>query len=105
MEMGLGPVEIDECGQDDGHFYFCPDEHVVDHGCEGRSFVSSRDGAAAAGMRRTVESKIDSLDDSVNKVFDDGTRKLLVDEVEEGLGVGRGLDEAGFVDGGIAHCE
>ena len=30
--------------------------------------------------------------------------KLLVDELEESLGVGRGLDEAGFVDGGIAHC-
>ena len=68
VEMGLGPVEIDECGQDDGHFYFCPDKHVVDHGCEGRSFVSSRDGTAAAGMRRAVESKVDSLDDGVNQV-------------------------------------
>jgi len=41
VEMGLGPVEIDECGQDRGHFYFGPDEDVVDHGCECRSFVSS----------------------------------------------------------------
>jgi hypothetical protein len=38
---------------------------------------------------------------------DDGTGELLVDEVEESLGVGGGLDEAGFVDGGvvvIVHC-
>jgi len=69
VEVGLRPIEVDECGQDDGHFYFCPDEHVVDHGREGRSFVSSRDGTAAAGMRRTVESKVDGLDDGVNQVF------------------------------------
>jgi len=41
VEMGLGPVEIDECGQDGGYFYFGPDEDVVDHGCECQSFVSS----------------------------------------------------------------
>jgi len=38
---------------------------------------------------------------------DDGTGKLLVDEIEESLGVGRGVDEAGFVDGGVVvvvHC-
>jgi len=32
---------------------------------------------------------------------DDGTGKLLVDEIEESLGVGRRVDEAGFVDGGV----
>lgn len=74
-------------------------------------------------MRRTVEGKVDGLDDSIDQVFyclglgdhkdgqrmillltDDGTGKLLVDELEESLGVGRGLDEAGFVDGEVAHC-
>jgi len=108
VEMGFGPVKIDECGQDGGYFYFGSDEDVVNHGCKCRSFVSSRDGAATAGMRRTVEGKVDSLDDGVNQVFDDGTGKLLVDEVEESLGVGRGLDQAGFVDGGVVvivhHC-
>ena len=41
VEMGLGPVEIDECGQYDWHFYFGPDENVVDHGRECGSFVPS----------------------------------------------------------------
>ena len=31
VEVGLGPIEIDERGQDDRHFYFGPDEDVVDH--------------------------------------------------------------------------
>jgi hypothetical protein len=102
VEVGLGPVEIDECGQDDRHFYFGPDEDVVDHGRECRSFVPPRDGTAAAGMRRAIESKVDSLDDRVDEVFcvvqirqrneahwnrllltDDGAGELLVDEVEE----------------------
>jgi hypothetical protein len=34
---------------------------------------------------------------------DDRTGKLLVDEVEESLGVSGGLDEAGLVDGGVGH--
>jgi len=31
VEMGLGPVEVDECGQDDWDFNFGPSEDVVDH--------------------------------------------------------------------------
>jgi hypothetical protein len=34
-------------------------------------------------MRRAIESKVDSLDDRVDEVFDDGAGELLVDEVEE----------------------
>jgi hypothetical protein len=34
VEVGLGPVEVDECGQDDRHFYFGPDKDVTDHGGE-----------------------------------------------------------------------
>jgi len=35
---------------------------------------------------------------------DDGARELKIDELEESLRVGRGLDEASFVDGRIGHC-
>lgn len=34
VEMGFGPVEVDEGGQDGGYFYFCADEDVADHGRE-----------------------------------------------------------------------
>jgi hypothetical protein len=36
--MGLGPIEIDKGGQDDGKFYFSPCDDVVDHGTEGSPF-------------------------------------------------------------------
>jgi hypothetical protein len=38
VEMGLGPVEIDEGGQDDRHFYFGSSEDIIDHGGKCRSF-------------------------------------------------------------------
>jgi hypothetical protein len=45
--------------------------------------MPSRDGTAAPGMRGAIESKVDSLDDRVDEVFDDRAGELLVDEVEE----------------------
>jgi len=35
VEVGLGPVKIDEGGQDDGQFNFSPVKDVVDQGGEG----------------------------------------------------------------------
>jgi hypothetical protein len=38
-------------------------------------------------------------------MFDDGTRELEIDELEESSGVSRRVYEASLVDGRVGHCD
>jgi hypothetical protein len=71
VEMRFCPVQVDKGGQYDGKFYFSPSEDIVDHNSEGWALWMSRKRSPPGGMWGwgAVESKVDSLDNGIDKMF------------------------------------